>query len=147
VVLETAEGFPTLARLQFQPPQNARDSVIVEAHDAAGNRARKTFTFRVGEKLAIRNLGGYPNPFADTTIFAYSLTDYCDEVVLRVYSRSGRTVRTLRDRKAVGYREVIWDGRTDDGRAIANGLYFLKATAKSGTRETSATFKLFKKRR
>ncbi len=146
VVIETSGGFPTLARLQFQPPQTEQDSVLVLAYDAAGNEARQSFSFRVGEALAIRNLGGYPNPFADTTIFAYELTDYCDQVTLRVYSRAGRTVRTLYDYRAVGYREVVWDGRADDGQPIANGLYFLKATARSGDREATATFKLFKKK-
>jgi hypothetical protein len=56
-------------------------------------------------------------------------------------------VRTLEERNAVGYREVVWDGRSDRGGEIGNGLYFLKVTARAGDRETSRIFKLFKKRR
>lgn len=139
---------PTLARLRFTPSAVGGDDTLeILASDVSGNRLHRRFAYRMGDALAIRNLGSYPNPFADTAIFAYTLTDYCDDVSLTVYSRSGRVVRKLNDNRAVGYREIVWDGRTDAGQAIANGLYFLKVTASSGKRSSTALFKLFKKRR
>lgn len=152
MVSEAVQGIPTLARLRFMPKRasgaNAgRDTLDLTAYDASGNVLEQSFAYRLGEKLAIRNLGSYPNPFADSAIFAYTLTDYCERVSLQVYSRSGRKVRSLSDDRAVGYREVVWDGKTDQGAAIANGLYFLKVTARSGDRTETSLFKLFKKRR
>ncbi len=139
---------PTLARLRFTPlAGGGEDTLEITASDVSGNRLQRRFAYRMGDALAIRNLGSYPNPFADTAIFAYTLTDYCDEVSLTVYSRAGRVVRKLNDHRSVGYREVVWDGRTDAGLGIANGLYFLKVTANSGKRSSTAIFKLFKKRR
>jgi Peptidase family C25/FlgD Ig-like domain len=148
-----SQGLPTLARLRFTPTPSSlaaasgRDTLDLTVTDVSGNVLRQTFAYRLGEALSIRNLGSYPNPFADSAVFAYTLTDYCERVSLQVYSRSGRLVRRLSDDRAVGYREVIWDGKTDGGASIANGLYFLKVTARSGDRSETRTFKLFKKRR
>jgi hypothetical protein len=146
--IESADGFPTLARLSFTPERRAEsDSLVITASDISGNRATRTLAYRMGEKLTIRDLGSYPNPFADTAVIVYSLTDYCDKVDLRVYSRAGRPVRDLSQRNVVGYQEVAWDGRADDGGEVANGLYFLKITAKAGSKEATRVYKLFRKKR
>jgi len=146
--MDKATGSPTLARLRFIPDFNSgADTLEISAYDLSGNRLEKKFPYRLGNALAVHNLGSYPNPFADTAIFAYTLTDYCDKVTLTVYSRSGRRVRRLTDNGSVGYREVVWDGRTDQGQRIANGLYYLQVTAKTGDKSSTSIFKLFKKRR
>lgn len=145
---ESGNPFPTLARINFLPQHKAdRDSLEIFAEDVSGNIARRTLVYRLGDALSIRDLGSYPNPFADTATFVFSLTDYSDKVDLKVYSRAGRLVRTLQERNVVGYQEVVWDGRAEGDREIANGLYFLKVTAKAGGKETSRIFKLFKKKR
>jgi flagellar hook assembly protein FlgD len=134
--------------MSFTPSRRAeRDSLTITARDISGNVATRTLAYRMGDKLAIRELGSYPNPFADTAVFVYSLTDYCDKVDLKVYSRAGRPVRGLAQRNVVGYQEVVWDGRSDDGGEVANGLYFLKITAKAGSSEAVKVYKLFKKKR
>ncbi|HKP97016.1 MAG TPA: C25 family cysteine peptidase [Fibrobacteria bacterium] len=145
---ETGGFFPTLARINFLPSRKSdRDSITVTARDISGNVAARTLAYRMGDDLKIRDLGSYPNPFADTAVFVYSLTDYCDKVELKIFSRAGRAVRSLEQRNVVGYQEVVWDGRTGSGNNVANGLYFLKVTAKAGGKETSKIFKLFKKQR
>lgn len=145
---ETSSAASALVRFNFIPRHAAaQDSLEVVAADVSGNVTRKSLAYRLGDDLTIRNLGSYPNPFADTAVFVYSLTDFCDRVRLRIYSRAGRLVRTLEERNVVGYREVVWDGRADGGAAIGNGLYFLKVSAEAGGQEVSKVFKLFKKRR
>ncbi len=145
---EPASLFPTLARINFLPVRKSdRDSITVTARDISGNRSTRTLVYRLGDDLRIRDLGSYPNPFADTATFVYSLTDYCDKVELKIYSRSGRVVRTLAQRNVVGYQETVWDGLAESGANVANGLYFLKVTATAGAKETSRIFKLFKKQR
>ena len=145
---ETGNAFPTLARMRFLPDdQSGRDSITVTARDISGNVSTRSLVYRMGDDLKIKDLGSYPNPFADTAVFVYSLTDYCDRVDLKVYSRAGRIVRSLEQRNVVGYQEVVWDGRAESGNNVANGLYFLKVTAKAGGKESSRIFKLFKKQR
>ncbi len=140
--------FPTLARINFLPKRTGtRDSLFISATDISGNIAQRSLIYRLGDDLSIRDLGSYPNPFADTAIFVFSLTDFCEKVELKVYSRAGRLVRSLSEKNVVGYQEVLWDGREEGKKEIANGLYFLKVTAKAGDKESSKIFKLFKKQR
>ena len=72
----------------------------------------------------------YPNPFNPTTVIAYDLPEG-RRVSLRVYSVSGRTVRTLADGvvQGPGRMEVTWDGSDDDGRPVASGVYFYRLEA------------------
>lgn len=145
---DAGNAFPTLARMRFMPGnQSGRDSITVTARDISGNVSKRSLVYRMGDDLKIKDLGSFPNPFADTAVFVYSLTDYCDRVDLKVYSRAGRIVRSLEQRNVVGYQEVVWDGRAESGNNVANGLYFLKVTAKAGGKESSRIFKLFKKQR
>ncbi|MBT6146569.1 MAG: hypothetical protein HOH74_14120 [Gemmatimonadetes bacterium] len=48
------------------------------------------------------------------------------EVSLRVYGVSGQAVRTLVDgHRRPGTHVVRWDGKGDDGRAVASGVYLV----------------------
>ena len=46
---------------------------------------------------------------------------------LTVYTISGQKVATLaRGTRAAGYHQVFWDGRAEDGAAIASGVYLYR---------------------
>lgn len=67
-----------------------------------------------------------PNPFQGAATIAFTLPASGD-VELSVYDLSGRHVRTLRKgRLEAGTQNIAWDGRDDDGRATASGLYFVR---------------------
>jgi hypothetical protein len=71
----------------------------------------------------------HPNPFNPLARITFSVA-VPGEVALRVYDISGRPVRTLVD----GWREarrygIAWDGRDDQGNAVASGVYFYKLDA------------------
>ena len=68
----------------------------------------------------------YPNPFNVRTVIPYFLSDEM-EVKLEVFNVLGQKVRTLFVGKQYsGGHEVVWDGRGDDGEALANGVYFYR---------------------
>jgi len=68
----------------------------------------------------------YPNPFNPTTIIPYSL-DAPGHVTLIIYNVMGQTVRTLVDSyRSGGTYTALWDGRTDDGRPAAAGVYLYR---------------------
>jgi len=76
----------------------------------------------------------YPNPFNPETWIPYQLARSAD-VVIRIYTKSGQLVRTLRlGRKREGkYQEkaraAYWDGRNDAGEPVASGVYFYRLEA------------------
>jgi hypothetical protein len=50
-------------------------------------------------------------------------------VTLKVYAANGRLVRTLVDQDAAaGSFRAVWDGKGDDGAAMAKGVYFARYT-------------------
>ena len=70
----------------------------------------------------------YPNPFAATTHIVFELPfGEGGTVRLSVFDLQGRTVATLMQRPLPpGRHEVVWDGRADDGRPLASGLYLYR---------------------
>jgi flagellar hook assembly protein FlgD len=70
----------------------------------------------------------FPNPFNPSTIITFGL-EAEGSVSLRVYDVSGRLVRVIVEgkRSARHYREA-WDGKDENGVAVASGVYFYRLT-------------------
>jgi photosystem II stability/assembly factor-like uncharacterized protein len=67
----------------------------------------------------------HPNPFRAETAISYTLREP-SQVSLTVYDIAGRKVRDLESGgKTSGEHSVRWDGRSDEGRVVASGTYFL----------------------
>jgi hypothetical protein len=70
-----------------------------------------------------------PNPFSPETHIAYELPQP-GWTELRIYSVSGRLVRTLVEGgRAAGRHSAVWDGLDDSGRAVASGVYLYALVA------------------
>jgi len=68
----------------------------------------------------------YPNPFNPNTTIEYYLPKNC-KVTLSIYNILGQKVKTLvRGYQKAGYREVAWDGKDNNGREVASGIYFYR---------------------
>ncbi len=68
----------------------------------------------------------YPNPFNQTTMIGFSLFKVSD-VKLDVYNTLGREVASLANgRYPAGHYSVDWDGKDDNGKTVASGLYLYK---------------------
>ena len=79
-----------------------------------------------------------PNPFAprqdEQTRIHYSMARN-DEVTIKIYDFASRLVRTLiEDEERPGQHNhgENWDGRDDDGAAVANGVYFYRIELGAG---------------
>jgi hypothetical protein len=68
-----------------------------------------------------------PNPFQSQAAIEYALSRD-GEVTIAVYDVLGREVRAIarRQRAIAGPHVVTWDGRANDGHAVANGMYFVR---------------------
>jgi hypothetical protein len=114
-------------------------SFVFRIADCCNNVTNETeLLLSVSEDFDLTMLGNYPNPFADETIFAYNLTQPCDELFLKIYTSSGRLIRDLNALEftedpnplSADYHELIWDGFDENGNNVANGVYFYKIIAK-----------------
>ncbi|MBN2830520.1 MAG: hypothetical protein JXR56_09400 [Candidatus Cloacimonetes bacterium] len=121
-------------------------SLKAECSDVNGNYQSLIINFKVNDEFDILNLANYPNPVVAQAIepvndgrtrFTYILTAPADEITMKVYTVSGRLVKTFKDLpKGVGYHEYprtvhAWDCRDNEGFYLANGVYFYKVIAKS----------------
>lgn len=76
----------------------------------------------------------FPNPFNPATRIDFTLTEPTD-VSLVVFDVAGAHVRTLeRGRMSTGPHHSTWNGRRDDGTAVASGVYFCRLSAGSHVR-------------
>lgn len=112
----------------------------ISAIDVSGNESGFT---AVSVVTSVENGGGvptefaltqnYPNPFNPTTEIAFSLPKQTN-VKLVVYGLSGDAVATLVNQTmSPGIYRVVWNGRSDDGRAVASGVYFYHIQAEGFT--------------
>lgn len=74
-------------------------------------------------------LGAAPNPFNPETKIRFELSRGA-RVRLLIFDVRGSRVRTLLDApRPAGHHEVGWDGRDEQGRAVATGMYFCRLEA------------------
>ncbi len=84
---------------------------------------------------ALRNslAQNYPNPFNPQTTISFTIASR-GHVALNVYDVSGALVRTLaNETRGPGAYQVQWDGRDENGCAVASGVYFYRLVAGSFT--------------
>jgi hypothetical protein len=80
-----------------------------------------------------------PNPFTETTRLAFRIA-HDGEVALRIVDSSGRVVRQLAaGTRRSGDHTFVWDGRADNGRAVAAGRYIAELTTTQGRRSRTLT--------
>ncbi len=66
----------------------------------------------------------YPNPFTLRTTIKYGLPKKSN-VSIEIFNLVGQKVRKLVDAKqSAGYKSVSWDGRTNAGKQVPQGVYF-----------------------
>lgn len=134
----------------FRPELDPGHHVIrVKATDNNGLVDSLTAEFDVRGSFGFEWAINYPNPFSRTTTISYVLSDATSEAVeVKIYTVSGRHIRTLREslQNVANYREIIWDGTDRKGEEVANGVYFAKIIAKRGDEKIEKIVKLAKAR-
>ncbi|MCK4653007.1 MAG: carboxypeptidase regulatory-like domain-containing protein, partial [Candidatus Cloacimonetes bacterium] len=74
--------------------------------------------------------GNYPNPFNPITTITYNLNEDL-KVTLEIYNIKGQKVRTIVNKEQpAGYYKTIWNGKDDNDRSVASGIYFYKMKTK-----------------
>ncbi|MBN2355493.1 hypothetical protein JXO59_05230 [candidate division KSB1 bacterium] len=112
--------------------QPGSHDLILEVKDINGNQASEQVSFKVTGEFGLDILANHPNPFASETTIAFYLTEMASEVKLGIHTVSGRLIRKIVLNDISGYNEVDWDGLDDEGNPVANGVYYLRFTARKG---------------
>ena len=80
-------------------------------------------------------LSAYPNPFHGSATIAWGVS-VAGNVSLKLYDASGREVRNLVSRGMnAGRYSATWDGRADNGKRVAEGIYFCKLVTATGVQQ------------
>ena len=131
--------------------------LTVDCTDVNSNLFSHEIKFSVNKDFELLNVANYPNPVKSQatmpvnegrTRFTYVLTEDADEIEIKVYTVSGRLVKTFDDvSPTIGYHEYPrtlygWDCRDNQGYPLANGVYFYKITAKKGNKTVTKTMKM-----
>jgi hypothetical protein len=141
--------------LTAKPKLSAGEHTLrTEVTDAFGNTLEKTLSFKVSESFELQIFGNYPNPFEDFTVISFLVlaNNVLDDFSLKIYTVAGRQIREIKNPQGSdeiwdpGYHEVEWDGRDQDGKLVANGVYFALIRAKLGDKSFEETMKIAKLR-
>ncbi len=83
------------------------------------------------------SIGNHPNPFNPMTTISFALTD-AGRAKVRIYDTQGRLVRTLVDEDLnAGTHTRTWQGRDDQGRQVASGVYLARFDHPKGVENRS----------
>jgi spore coat protein A len=71
----------------------------------------------------------YPNPFNPDTIIRFQIPNE-ERVQLKIFNILGREVRTLANKRfQPGNYALTWNGRDNNGKPVASGIYFYRISA------------------
>jgi hypothetical protein len=136
-------GAATVVDYSVAPALNVSASpyvyYFVTATDFSGNEGKpakvNTLSAVGGTPRAyVLSISNYPNPFNPRTTVRYTAPS-SGEVKVQIYDARGAIVKTLfQGHRVAGAYSTDWDGRADNGDAVASGLYFARIEHSSGTR-------------
>ncbi|MFH0920190.1 MAG: DNRLRE domain-containing protein, partial [Fibrobacterota bacterium] len=106
----------------------------LEAVDISGNTQRypETVTLTVDQRFAFELMQNFPNPFNPTTVIRYMVPGTFSSrkaipVRLLIYNIRGQLVKNLvQDEKTPSAYSVIWNGKANNGRLVASGVYLYR---------------------
>lgn len=156
--VDTTLAFDTEDHILTITPENGLNHNVTytlrietSAKDYAGNALDDILEFsfdtELAEQLSIENLLAYPSP-ADSrgTSISYRLNQNVDEVEIEIYHVGGNRVRRFDDGPtSEGFNQRFWDLTNDDGDPVPNGLYYLRAVAKTNLTGTYLSDKVMQK--
>ncbi|MBM3287209.1 MAG: hypothetical protein FJY88_07655 [Candidatus Eisenbacteria bacterium] len=141
---ETWNGPPVLLEMRWlslgalSGPRRAGRGLALMAMEISSSDGRPVEVFALSRSVPLKKRGtpeaeetdpmipivtGGPNPFSATTSLSYELRQPA-EVTLEIFDLGGRLMRRLMSPPAVsGPQRLTWDGRDDEGNAVAAGVY------------------------
>jgi hypothetical protein len=77
----------------------------------------------------------YPNPFNPSTTILYGIP-FVSDVSIEIFNVLGQRVRVLvSEKQPPAFYNIVWDGRNDQGAAVASGVYVCRMAARGNNGE------------
>ena len=122
-------------RLRVAPPSSPGGWWLEQRSFGGGRRWLGPFATTSNPGRPLVAGPAYPNPSRSSVTIPFFL-EIPGPLRLRIFGADGRLISTPVDRPAEGgFQTLDWDGRLDDGRPAAAGIYFLEVEA-AGRRVT-----------
>jgi len=122
----------------FYRLNNGHHDLSLRVWDINNNSTTVYTDFIVAEsaEMALDHLMNYPNPFKETTKFAFehNQDDQPLEITINIYSLEGQLVTTLKDDYySGGYKYISpkWRGTDESGNKLKQGMYIYRVNVKS----------------
>ncbi|HFC00045.1 MAG TPA: type IX secretion system sortase PorU, partial [Phaeodactylibacter sp.] len=113
--------------------KEGRHKIKVRAWDISNNSAEGYTEFIVANsaEAALKHVLNYPNPFMENTSFQFehNLPNQVVDVQIRVFSVSGRLVKTIEEQlmtEGTRITGITWDGTDEYGDQLGRGVYLYK---------------------
>mgnify|MGYP000333151603 CR=1 FL=1 len=114
--------------------------IKVRAWDVSNNSAEGYTEFVVSSsaEVALEHVLNYPNPFMDNTAFQFehNLPNQIVDVQIRVFSVSGRLVKTIDEQimtEGTRVTGIQWDGTDEYGDQLGRGVYLYKVNVRTSS--------------
>lgn len=115
--------------------ENGDYKIDIKAWDVFNNFSTETsyFTIVNNDKLVVRDIYNYPNPFSSNTTFTFQQNLNSPlNLKIKIYTIAGRLIKEIeRNNVNEKFVTVPWNGRDEDGSIIANGTYLYKLIVKT----------------
>ena len=86
--------------------------------------------------------GNFPNPFNPTTTIKYALHED-SRINLEIFNIKGQKVKTLAEgNRSAGFHTIVWNGKDNNSRTSASGLYFYKMVSEGNSGRYTSTKKM-----
>ena len=73
----------------------------------------------------------YPNPFNPSTTLSFTLAEP-GRTTLTIYNLKGQLIKRLVDKELTsGMHKVLWNGKDENERNVASGVYFYRLQSKN----------------
>jgi len=117
--------------ISYCPSAGVQTTII--AYDDAGNKSVRTWSaFGPGDYTDDGDAYNFPNPFDPSTDGSTTIVTGFNGsgITIKIYYFGGELVRSL----PTG--QTTWNGRTDDGEIVANGVYFAYVETADGNHKS-----------
>jgi len=80
------------------------------------------------QKIPIRFLKNYPNPFNPVTNIVFEL-NVSGKTQIEIFNAKGQKVKTLMNKKLEkGNHSIAWDGKNNQNNSVSSGVYFYRVS-------------------